>query len=123
MLAVGIFANGKYGAGWNATVEGTAATASGVTGHLRATSVWACVSWARRSSASLVIWTVMFGLVYVWFKLSDMITPIRSREEDELVGLDLPEMGVLAYPDFLGHGGVPSPDGAPVPARVPEHVG
>jgi hypothetical protein len=33
---------------------------------------------------------------------------IRPTEEDELVGLDLPEMGVLAYPDFLGHGGVPS---------------
>ena len=48
---------------------------------------------------------------------------IRPTEEDELVGLDLPEMGVLAYPDFLGHGGVPSTDGAPAPARVPEEVG
>jgi Amt family ammonium transporter len=43
---------------------------------------------------------VMFAIVYVWFKLSDKITPIRSKEEDELIGLDLPEMGVLAYPEF-----------------------
>ena len=27
---------------------------------------------------------------------------IRSKEEDEIAGLDLPEMGVQAYPDFTG---------------------
>lgn len=27
---------------------------------------------------------------------------IRSNQEDEVAGLDLPEMGVLAYPDFAG---------------------
>jgi hypothetical protein len=27
---------------------------------------------------------------------------IRSKEADELEGLDVPEMGVLAYPDFVG---------------------
>jgi ammonia channel protein AmtB len=26
---------------------------------------------------------------------------IRSSEEDELIGLDLPEMGVYAYPEFV----------------------
>jgi Amt family ammonium transporter len=122
VLAVAIFANGRYGAGWNATVEGTAATASGVTGLVEDFGL-GLRQLGSQFIGVLVIWTVMLGLVYFWFKLSDKITPIRSREEDELVGLDLPEMGVLAYPDFLGHGGVPSPDGAPVPARVPEHVG
>ena len=29
-----------------------------------------------------------------------MITPIRSKVEDEIAGLDLGEMGVLAYPEF-----------------------
>jgi Amt family ammonium transporter len=122
VLAVAIFANGRYGAGWNATVEGTAATASGVTGLVEDFGL-GLRQLGSQFIGVLVIWTVMLGLVYFWFKLSDKITPIRSREEDELVGLDLPEMGVLAYPDFLGHGGVPSPDGAPVPERVPEHVG
>jgi hypothetical protein len=30
---------------------------------------------------------------------------------------------VLAYPEFLGHGGVPSAESTPAPARVPEEVG
>src|SRR4051794_40784631 len=32
VLAVGLFANGQYGAAWNGTVEGTAATSKGITG-------------------------------------------------------------------------------------------
>ncbi len=67
-----------------------------------------------------MIWTVIFGIAYLWFKLSDKITPIRSKEEDELVGLDLPEMGVLAYPEFALRGSQQSAsDGATAPARVP----
>ena len=44
----------------------------------------------------------MFGFVmaYVWFKISDLITPIRVSKEVEMEGLDGPEMGVLGYPDF-----------------------
>jgi Amt family ammonium transporter len=33
-------------------------------------------------------------------KISNMIVPIRSSREDEIEGLDVPEMGVEAYPDF-----------------------
>ncbi len=122
VLAVAIFANGKYGAGWNLTTEGDAATAAGVTGLVEDFGLGLRQLGAQFIGV-LVIWTVMMGLVYLWFKLSDKITPIRSKEEDELVGLDLPEMGVLAYPEFLGHGGVPSADGHSVPAKVPEEVG
>lgn len=45
---------------------------------------------------------VMFGLVYGFFRLQNKLTKggIRSDELDEIVGLDLPEMGVLAYPEF-----------------------
>ena len=28
---------------------------------------------------------------------------IRSTEDDEIAGLDLPEMGVEAYPEFVKH--------------------
>jgi Amt family ammonium transporter len=46
---------------------------------------------------------IVFGFVmaYVWFKISDMITPIRVPEEVEIEGLDGPEMGTFGYPDFL----------------------
>jgi len=47
----------------------------------------------------VVIWTVMFGLAYLFWKLQDVITKggIRVSEEDEQGGIDIPEMGVLAY--------------------------
>ena len=54
----------------------------------------------------LVIWTVILGIAYAFFKIQDSISKsmgkggIRSKEEDEIAGLDLPEMGVDAYPEF-----------------------
>jgi ammonium transporter, Amt family len=44
----------------------------------------------------------MFGLVYGFFKLQNAIMKggIRPPAEMELAGMDLPEMGVLAYPEF-----------------------
>jgi Amt family ammonium transporter len=48
---------------------------------------------------------VVFGFVmaYVWFKISNLITPIRVSADTEVEGLDGPEMGVLGYPDFQLH--------------------
>jgi Amt family ammonium transporter len=108
VLAVGLFANGKYGAGWNGTTKGAAADALGVTGLFGGDAGLGVRQLAVQAIGLLVIWTVIFGLAFLWFKLSNLISPIRSREEDELVGLDLPEMGVLAYPEFTGHGGFTS---------------
>ena len=44
-----------------------------------------------------------FVMAFVWFKVSDLITPIRVSKEIEIEGLDGPEMGVLGYPDFQLH--------------------
>ena len=41
-----------------------------------------------------------FVMAYAWFKLSNLITPIRVSRETEIEGLDGPEMGALGYPDF-----------------------
>ena len=91
VLAVGIFANGKYGAGWNgSSTKGVAGIIKGEWGQLGAQALGA-----------LVIWTVIFGLAFGFFKIQNKITKggIRSLEEDEIMGLDLPEMGVLGYTD------------------------
>ncbi len=48
-------------------------------------------------------------MAFVWFKVSDLITPLRVSKETEIEGLDGPEMGVLGYPDFQLH---PSTAGA-----------
>ena len=37
---------------------------------------------------------------FIWFKVSNLIVPLRSTKEDEMAGLDMPEMGAMAYPDF-----------------------
>ena len=41
-----------------------------------------------------------FVMAFIWFKISNAITPIRVSREVELQGLDSPEMGALGYPDF-----------------------
>ena len=51
----------------------------------------------------LTIWTVIFGIAFAFFKIQNAVMKggIRSdREADEIAGLDLPEMGALAYPEF-----------------------
>jgi len=40
------------------------------------------------------------AFAWVWFRISNGIFPIRSMREDEISGLDIPEMGAQAYPDF-----------------------
>ena len=99
VLSVGIFANGEYGAGWNLTETGAAADATGVTGILY-DPVLGFRQLAAQAVGVVVIWTVMFGLAYSFFKIQNALTRggIRSSVEDELAGLDYPEMGVTAYP-------------------------
>ena len=91
VLAVGIFANGTYGAGWNgSTTTGVAGIIKGEWGQLGAQALGA-----------VVIWTVIFGIALAFFTLQNKFTKggIRSPEDDELAGLDIPEMGVAAYID------------------------
>ncbi len=104
VIAVGLFATGDYGAGWNGTV-GTGD--KGVTGLFYDTSFGGKQLVAQLIGA-VVIWTVMFGIAYAFFKIQDKLTKggIRVPEDEELAGLDKAEMGTLAYPDF----GVESPE-------------
>lgn len=99
VLCIGLFGNGQYGAGWNATTEGVAATSGkGVTGIFYDFEIGIRQLGAQAVGA-LVICTVMLGIAYLFFKAQDALMKdgIRSKAEDEIMGLDLPEMGVLAY--------------------------
>ncbi len=98
VLAVGIFADGSYGAGWNAT--DTADTAgNGVTGILYDFGGLGFGQLGAQAVGALVICTLIFGLAFGFFKLQDRLTAggIRPTAEDEIAGLDLVEMGVPAY--------------------------
>ena len=93
MLAVGIFADGTYGNGWNATLDAAGNSVPlvgllhGGTGQFFAQLI---------GVVTVVIWG--FGASYAFFKIQHKIMGIRSSREDELGGLDIPEMGIVAYP-------------------------
>jgi Amt family ammonium transporter len=110
VLALGIFASGKYGVdalgagiGWNGTTThlDSAGSATGVTGVLYGSAGWGQL--AAQAIGCLVIIVVMGAISWGFFKLSKVIFKgIRVDSEVEVAGLDVPEMGVLAYPDFAG---------------------
>ena len=129
VLFVGIFSSGDYGVdalaagvGWNGTANNLNAdgAARGIEGIIYGGSGWGQL--ASQAIGVVMIWTVILGLAYAFFKIQNTLTKggIRSDEEDEIAGLDLPEMGVLAYPEFgTGYGsGGSSPTGSPVESKV-----
>jgi Amt family ammonium transporter len=98
LVALGLFADGTYGAGWN----GVAGTVKGLF-YGDVSQLWAQLI----GCLTIVVWAG--GLGYVFFKVQDRLQGIRSKPEDEISGLDFPEMGVLAYPDLA-----PAPEPEPV---------
>ncbi len=100
IISLGIFANGKYGAGWNGVVRDAFAKDLGYDGVRGLLYGDISQLFAQLLDAAVV---TVFGFVmaYAWFKLSNLITPIRVSREAEMEGLDSPEMGALGYPDFI----------------------
>ncbi len=100
VISIGLFANGNYGAGWNGTLAADGVTASGnVTGIFYGGGTGQLLS-QLAGVVAILVWGG--GASFAFFKIQNALTKggIRSTEEDEIAGLDLPEMGVLAYPEF-----------------------
>jgi Amt family ammonium transporter len=90
LLSLGFFADGTYG---NYSTEAPFVTGlfyGGGGGQLLAQFITAVVVFA---------WA--FGVGYLMFKIMDKTFGIRVSPEEELQGLDIPEHGLPAYPDFL----------------------
>ncbi|MEK7782921.1 MAG: ammonium transporter, partial [Candidatus Binatota bacterium] len=102
VLSVGIFANGAYGAGWNGVVREEMVKLYGSDG-VRGLLYGDFSQFVMQAIDAAVVAMFGFAMAYVWFKVSDLITPIRVSAETEVEGLDGPEMGVLGYPDFQLH--------------------
>jgi len=100
VLSVGIFANGQYGAGWNGVVRDEFVKQFGSDG-VRGILYGDASQLVMQAIDCTVLCAFGFAMAYAWFKLSNLITPIRVSAETELAGLDLPEMGALGYPDFV----------------------
>ena len=108
VLAVGIFAEGTYGAGLN-----------GVDGAVRGLLYGGGGQFLAQLIGATVCIAFVFTVSYAFFKLQDRVQGIRVPLEQEIEGLDVHEMGVSAYgePDsFFEHIGgfrpAPEPAGA-----------
>jgi Amt family ammonium transporter len=88
IIALGLFADGKYGDGFNGVAGGVRGLFYGDPTQLYAQLI---------SLGVLIVWG--FGVSYLFFKVLDKIWGLRIAPEIELEGLDIAEMGVLAYPD------------------------
>jgi Amt family ammonium transporter len=101
LIAVGLFSDGTYGAGWNGVgaAEYLGKAGLGVTGlfygdgkQLLAQLVEAGVG---------IVWNVAVGGVA--FYVLDKVVGNRVSAEVEIAGLDVPEMGIPGYPEFMTH--------------------
>ena len=122
VLSVGIFADGSYGGGWNGAVD-----SAGDPVALKGLIYGGTGQFMAQLAGALTICTVMFGFAFLFFKIQNALMKggIRPTAEDELAGLDLPEMGVLAYPEFSKTDLYVSGSGTidPIAADVTDRVG
>ncbi len=88
ILSLGLFADGTYGDGLNGVAGNVTGLFYGDASQLVAQLI---------ALGVLLVWG--FGVSFLFFKVLDKVWGIRVAPEDELEGLDIPEMGVLAYPD------------------------
>jgi Amt family ammonium transporter len=107
VLAVGLFADGSYGAGWNGVgaTEYLGTAGMGVTGlfygdhtQIIAQAIEVVVG---------VGWNVAIGGL-AFYAIGKLVGN-RVAPEVEIAGLDVPEMGIPGYPEFI-------------PTRLPEDV-
>jgi Amt family ammonium transporter len=99
-LAVGLFANGKYGHGWNGVVRQEFVDKYGSDG-VRGLLYGDPSQLFAQILSCIAVAVFGFAMAWVWFKVSNLITPIRVSKDDEVGGLDMPEMGAIGYPDFM----------------------
>jgi ammonium transporter, Amt family len=91
VMAVGLFADGTYGGGLNGVAGGVRGLFyGGGTGQLTAEII-----------GTVVCIAFSFTAFHIFFKVVGYLIGNRVSEAVELAGLDMAEVGVLAYPEFL----------------------
>jgi ammonium transporter, Amt family len=89
VISLGLFADGTYGDGWGGVAGST------VKGLFYGDSS----QFLAQCIGALTCFVFVFILAYLFFKIQDKTMGIRSKPEDEINGLDIPEMGIRAYHD------------------------
>jgi Amt family ammonium transporter len=89
VISLGLFADGKYGDGWN-----------GVAGPVTGLFYGDASQFVAQLIGTATNIVFVFVTFYVFFTIVEKTVGNRVSAEAELEGLDIPEMGALAYPDF-----------------------
>ena len=106
VLALGLFADGSYGGGLNGVTGGVKGLFYGDGGQFVVQVIGAAVCVVFCSLMTIAFFTILKNTI-----------GMRVPAEVEVAGLDLHEMGALAYPDFLEAQGpvfYPVDDGSPL---------
>jgi Amt family ammonium transporter len=96
VLSLGLFADGVYGDGWN-----------GVPGTVKGLFYGDASQFVAECVGVVTCFAFVFVSFYLFFKLVEVTMGNRVSAEVEIGGLDIPEMGALAYPDFVLGPGTP----------------
>ena len=88
VLSLGLFADGTYGDGWN-----------GVAGNVKGLFYGDGKQFVAQLIGTVTCIVFVFVVMYLFFKILNKFVPLRSKEEDDIIGLDIPETGVLGYVD------------------------
>jgi ammonium transporter, Amt family len=110
LIAVGLFSDGSYGAGWNGVgaTDYLGVAGKGVTGLFYGDAKQLIAQFVELGTGTL--WNVVVGGI-AFYVIGKVLGSNRVPAEVELAGLDTPEMGAPGYPDWV----------KPVlPAEVPE---
>jgi Amt family ammonium transporter len=99
LIAVGLFSDGSYGAGWNGVgaTDYLGVAGRGVTGLFYGDSKQIVAQLIEIAAG--VTWNVVVGGVA--FYVIGKLVGNRVSPEVEIAGLDVPEMGVPGYPEFI----------------------
>lgn len=101
LIALGLFADGTYGTGWNGQPGEVTGLFYGDPGQLGAQVI---------SLAVVFAWG--FGVTTIIFGVYKMFTSMRVSPEAEIMGLDVPEFGTPGYGGFVMerelHGAIPA---------------
>lgn len=90
MLSLGLFADVTYGDAWN-----------GVPRTVRGLFYGDASQLAAEAIGVVTCFVFIFTSFYLFFKLVEVTLGKRVAAQDEINGLDVPEMGSLGYPDPL----------------------
>ncbi|HEY5948921.1 MAG TPA: ammonium transporter [Kofleriaceae bacterium] len=104
VICVGLFANGRYGVGYNGVDGAVAGLFYGDASQLAASLIGIAVN---------ITWVGTTG--FIFYKLCDKLIGMRVSAQDEIDGLDIPEMGVQGYSVEAGNVVLPELAGGSVP--------